>query len=293
MNTVRTLSTATSEAGETYVLGDAVVTFAVPDRAVMSAVGKILRGPEGQVVAHEPHTTVSARSNGDGWLLEVDGAVVQRLAQRTPAARVAEELIATACVAVAGKTNSILIAGAVLTKDGKTLALIGGDLDSARVIGFHLHARRWSAIAFRYAFLSRASLSTIGLHSLAVVSSSSIDQMPTRYRPAIEVSLWYDTGFDLAFYTVEPLVVHSSWLPSTPLTHVVLVDGKIDDEPSLDVGVGPSDARVIGQHADAGSLRVARLTLGTPVASCNILEKWITGAADAPVFSMTHPGAEI
>jgi hypothetical protein len=225
-----------------------------------------------------PTTTVAAYAGHDGWKLEVDGSFVRGLGHSTPIPRVAEEVVAASCAAVAKKTSSILLSGAILAKDGVTIALVGDDLDSAKVLGLHLHARGWAAVTFGYGFLSRATLDIVGLRALASMSSTSIDQIPARYRAAVEGSLWYYSGFDLTFYTVDPLHISSSSLAASTLTHVVIVDGAIEDRPALITDFDDADTGQLRVHPMIQSICIASLILGTPIASCGAIEQWALGS---------------
>ena len=254
--------------------GEAVSLSATSPEVVVALQG-ILRPAARGMSASPASTSVAALLGHDGWQLEVDGNVVRGLAAPTPIPRVAEEVIAAACSAVASKRSNILVSGALLEKDGAAIALVGDDLDAAKVLGFHLHARGWAAVSFGYAFVSGASLEVLGLRALASVSASTIDQIPASYRTAIEASRWYSSGLDLTFYTVDPLVAHSGSAPAAELTHVVIVDGALEEKPSMTADVDPATIGPLGGHSLVQSLQIARLTQGAPIASCDAIERWV------------------
>ena len=260
-----------------HEFGGHLVAFTVASPGVLAALKAVLYSCSRDVPAASAPTRVRALSGRDGWQLEVDGSIVRGLALRTPLPLVAEEMIATACLAVASKTSGFLLNGVLLEKDGAAIALVGDDLDSTKVLGLHLHGRGWAAVAFAYGFVSETSLEVVGQPALVSVSSTAIDQIPPRYRPAIEASLWYDAGFDLTFYTVDPLSIHRRSISSAVLTHVVVVDGELEDSPSLSTDLEAAEIGPLGSHVMIGSVRIARLTLGTPIASCGAVERWVWG----------------
>jgi hypothetical protein len=272
-----TLSGGPVDACAVYEFVDERVGLSTTSGAVAAALRGILRPSEIEAQVSSTSTMVAARAERDGWQLEVDGSLVRGLAQATPIPRVAEEVIATACSAVAEKKSSILVSGAILEKGDVTLALVGDDLDSAKVLGLHLHARGWAAVTFGYGFVGGATLEVAGLRALASMSSTSIDQIPARYRPAIEGSLWYYSGFDLTFYTVDPLAINPCSTPTATLTHVVIVDGALEDRPALTTDVDDADIGPLRRHPLIQSLCIASLTLGTPIASCGAVERWALG----------------
>jgi hypothetical protein len=231
-------------------------------------------------VYHDPvgAIRVTAELTGDLWQILVDDKMVRGLPKSSVPPLVAEELIATACAAAARRQRSILIRGAVLEKDGVGLALIGDDLDSAKALALHLHARRWSAISFGYSFLNPKTLDIVGLQSLAAVSSTSIDQIPRRYRRAIEASKWYDAGYHLTFYAVDPYLVHPDHALSTTLKTMIVIDGDIDETASVQEAFEVRDVGFLENHPMAGSIRIAKMTLGTPIASCDAIEQWFASS---------------
>jgi len=282
-----------AEICDVYDFGGESLAVSASSPDVLAALRKILRPPLAAPLSRTS-TIVGARTGRDGWQLEVDGAVVRGMAFSTPIPRIAEEVIATACSAVAKKRSNILVSGAILAKDGVTVALIGDDLDSAKVLGFHLHARGWAAVTFGYGFVNGATLEVAGLPALASVSSTSIDQIPPRYRGAIEASLWYYSGFDLMFYTVDPLLVHPRAESDVVLTHVVIVDGELEDKPSLTGDIDLARLGTLGVQPLVQYLRFARLTLGAPIASCGAVEQWVLSSPIARdvVVSRQSPNLE-
>jgi hypothetical protein len=224
---------------------------------------------------------ISAELVGDSWHILVDGKMVRSFPLPRVAPFVAEEIIATACAVAARRQRSILIRGAIIAKDGIGLALVGHDLESAKALALHLHARQWTAISFGYGFLNPHTLDVVGLQSLAAISSASIDQIPRPYRRAIEASQWYDAGRHLTFYAVDPYTVYPDHARSTTLKNILLIDGTVDHTAFTDEALVESDTGFLEHHPMRASIRVAKMTLGSPIATCDAIEKWSTSDAIA------------
>jgi hypothetical protein len=218
---------------------------------------------------------IRAVRSDDAWSLYLNDSVLRKLPASSPAPFVAEIAIEAACFAAASSGKAILLRGAFLEKDGVGLALVGSDLASVKVLALHLHARRWSAVSFEYGFLNDQVLEVTGLQSLVTISSSSIDQIPRRYFRAIEASRWYDSGKHLSFYAVDPFAVHPGHSQLTTLTNAIAIDGLVSDMPAMHQDVERRNQLFAG-HSLCSSIRFATMTLGTPIASCDAIEHWLS-----------------
>jgi hypothetical protein len=257
-----------------YDFDDVPIGMESSSAEVLAALDRIMRAR-----AHVPDgspgvVTVAGERTADTWSIRVDGRAVRGLPLANSPPLVAEELIATACAVAARRRLSILIRGPVLERGGEGVALIGDDLDSAKALALHLHARHWTAVSFGYSFLNPHSLNLVGLQSLAAISSTSISRIPRRYRRAIEASKWYDSGSDLTFYAVDPHLVHPGRALSTTLTRVIVIDGTVASHALLDDSCDASEIGFLANHPLADSIRVAKMTLGSPIASCDSIESW-------------------
>jgi hypothetical protein len=258
-----------------YEVGGVPVSFASAIPEILPLLKRILRYEKSGCAVADGPLRVSVIATEDRYNICVDELLVRRLVRTTPAPLVAQELILAACTTVARKIGATLFRGPIVEKDGVRLALVGDDIDAANVLAFHFHSRGWSILTFCYSLVDRATLVVSGLDTLASISSSSIGDIPTRYRSSIEASLWYDTGFDLMFYTVDAACPLSGSSEPMPLTHLIMVDGEIEDLPAI-VGIDDlTQVSALGIEDRTPRFILGRLTQGTPIASCGAIERWV------------------
>lgn len=165
----------------------------------------------------------------------------------------------------------------VIESNDRGLAIVGDDWESALTISAHLCSRGWQYVSGDYALIDSQTLRAVGFEKALHITSSSLTTLPMLYRRAVESSPWYVTKHGIAFYAVDPshAAGRRAWSPSATLRAVIVVDGQIDDRPSLEV-IDPS--RLAQPLIDLGlqwdSVEVTRVTLGTFVETCDLIENW-------------------
>jgi hypothetical protein len=257
-----------------YEIGGVRVLFATAIPEILPLLKRILRYERSGCAIAETPLCVSVIATNDRYNICVDEVTVRGLVRTVPIPLVVQELVSVACTTVAKKIGAALLRGPIVEKDGVCLALVGDDVEAANVLAFHFHSRGWAIRTFRYSFVDRATLVVLGLGALASISSSSIGDIPTRYRSSIEASLWYDTGFDLAFYTVEAAILLAGSSEPSRLTHLITVDGEIEDLPAIFVIDDFTQVSALGIEDRGPGIVLGRLTQGTPIASCGAIERW-------------------
>ena len=170
---------------------------------------------------------------------------------------------------VAGAVTSSLIAdvadhakltvwrAAVVERDGHAVAFVGDDWESGLVLACHLHARGWRLLGGDYALIERETLTVRPTKKLLYATLSIMDELPNAYRRAVEVSPWYSTPHGLAFYAVDPALVHATppWAESGRLRAVLKLDGHAAEFPSLERA---ETFKLAGRHRRAPSSSAGR-----------------------------------
>jgi hypothetical protein len=162
------------------------------------------------------------------------------------------------------------VRASVVEKDGRALAMIGDDWESAITLAAHLHGRGWSYIGSDHVLLDSETLEVLPIQKSLYVNSSAVAQFPMEYRRAVEASPWYVTAQGISFYAVDPRSAghRQTWAAARRLHGVVVVDGSITDRPSL-------------ESLDARSLQADRFTrLGVDWMRVNVVDLHIGGFVD-------------
>ncbi len=106
-----------------------------------------------------------------------------------------------------------------------------------------------------------------------------MDELPNAYRRAVEVSPWYSTPHGLAFYAVDPALVHATqpWAESGRLRAVLKLDGHAAEFPSLERAetfklAGGIDSAELERE----SVAVAELQLGDYAPTSDLVQRWFS-----------------
>ena len=113
---------------------------------------------------------------------------------------------------------------------------------------------------------------------------SFMDELPGKYRAAVEASPWYSTLHDIAFYAVDPTLpcAPSPWAESGKLRAVLRLDGQVSEFPLLE----RAGSFALGDGVESGDLEragvaVAEVNLGDYVTTCDLLERWFSSLTAA------------
>jgi len=165
----------------------------------------------------------------------------------------------------------------VIERQGRGLAIVGDDWESALTISAHLCSRGWQYVSGDHALIDSKTLRAVGFEKALHITSSSLSTLPIPYRRAVESSPWYVTKHGIAFYAVDPsnAAGRRAWSASATLRGVIVVDGQIDDLPSLEV-IRPTQlaAPLLDLGLDWENLEVTQVTLGRFVETCDLVENW-------------------
>ncbi|GAC1305562.1 MAG: hypothetical protein NVS2B3_01540 [Vulcanimicrobiaceae bacterium] len=170
----------------------------------------------------------------------------------------------------------------VIERQGRGLAIVGDDWESALTISAHLCSRGWQYVSGDHALIDSRTLRAVGFEKALHITSSSLSTLPMLYRRAVESSPWYVTKHGIAFYAVDPshAAGRRAWSASATLRAVIVVDGQIDDLPSLEV-VPPAQlgSTLSELKLDWDNLEVTQVTLGKFVETCDLVENWFSSLA--------------
>jgi hypothetical protein len=225
-----------------------------------------------------PDLTISVVANGEAW--EICGADGARkvLTAQSALPRIAGAIASTAITTAAGRRDYKTMRATVIEKGGRALAMIGDDWESAITLATHLHGRGWSYIGSDNALLHPETREVFCVQKSLYVNSSSVSQLPMKYRKAVEASPWYVTPQGISFYAVDPsgTAAGPAWTSSATLCGIVLVDGAMTDQPSLETidEARLRDERFSRLRLDWKDVMVADLRMGGYVETCDLLEHW-------------------
>jgi hypothetical protein len=187
-------------------------------------------------------------------------------------------IVSSATSGAAASRQFTTMRATVIEKEGRALAMIGDDWESALTLATHLHNRGWSYVGSDNALLDPDTRDVFGIQKSLYINASSVSQLPLKYRRAVEASPWYVTAQGISFYAVDPTGAGTgrTWTPSAKLCGILVVDGAMTDSPSLeslDSSLLP-DERFARLHLDWGHVSIADLRLGTFVETCDLVEHW-------------------
>jgi hypothetical protein len=224
-----------------------------------------------------PDVVISVRAN-EAWEIHGLEGSLKLMDAHSPLPQVAGAIVTTIIAHVAANQKYTALRAAVVEKDGRALAFLGDDWESAITLAAHLHGRGWRYIGSDNALLHAESRRVFPVQKSLYVNSSSLAQLPLHYRRAVEASPWYVTPAGISFYAVDPLIAGQpqTWSPSASLAAVVVVDGMIADRPAVETldDISMSGERLSRLNLDWNEVKVVDLRLGGIVESCDLLEHW-------------------
>jgi hypothetical protein len=258
-------------------LADVNVRVEAPDRvlAILDAtLSNVPRFAAGAV----PNVTISVFPKDEVWEIQGGDGARKVLSAQSALPQVGGAIVTTAMGNVAASRDYKTMRATVLEKDGRAVAMIGDDWESAITLAMHFHGRGWSYVGSDNALLDPGTRDVFCIQKSLYINASSVSQLPLRYRRAVEASPWYVTPQGISFYAVDPTGVGTgrTWTPSATLCGIVVVDGVMADSPSLEsLDAGRlSDDRFARLGLDWAHVSVAELRIGGFVDTCDLIEHW-------------------
>jgi hypothetical protein len=258
-------------------LAEINVRIEAPER-VLAVLGATLSVVPRFGSGSEPDVTISVRPKDDVWEIHGLAGSLKILAAQSPLPQVGGAVVTSAVRDVAATRNYKTMRATVVAKNGRALALVGDDWESAITLAAHLHGRGWSFIGSDNALLDPASRDLFPIQKSLYVNSSAVAQFPTHYRRAVEASPWYVTPQGISFYAVDPRAAgqRQTWAPTAVLSAVVIVDGAMTDRPSLESldATSLQSERFARLGIDWSHVPAVDLRLGAFVDTCDLVDHW-------------------
>jgi hypothetical protein len=226
----------------------------------------------------EADVVISVYPKDDLWEIHGHAGSFKVLGAQSALPQVAGAVVTSIVNDVAEKRNCKTVRASVVEKDGRALAFIGDDWESAITLSAHLHGRGWSYVGTDNVLLDPGTLDVFPIQKSLYVNSSSVAQFPIEYRRAVEASPWYVTAQGISFYAVDPHHAGhgQTWALSATLCGVVVVDGAMIDQPSLESVEARNleDERFTRLGLDWTRVHLVDLRLSGFVDTCDLLEHW-------------------
>ncbi len=258
------------------IIADVRVRVEAPERVVTILNATLNRIPRSDT-KYPPEIVISVRLDEAWEIRGLEGSLKVMDAQ-SPLPQVAGAVVTTIVAHVAANRKYAAMRAAVVEKDGRALAFLGDDWESAITLAAHLHGRGWRYIGSDNALLCPETGRVFPVEKSLYVNSSSLATLPLHYRRAVEASPWYVTPAGISFYAVDPHVAgrDETWAPAATLAAVVVVDGIIVDRPAVDSldDVALSSDRLTRLGLNWDRVKVVDLRLGGIVETCDLLEHW-------------------
>ena len=261
-----------------YAFGEAYVAVSGPADA-MSAADRILARLIKKPSSHPLSLSLDI-VRGDTWNIVGSNGVRRHLPRSLSLPLLVDAVVEIAAESVASGLEASVLSGIVLAYEGRGLAIVGDDRDSALVLALHLHARGWSTVSFSKSFVE-SDARALSIPTLPSISSTSIDSLPAAYRSAIEVAPWVSHEHELMFYAVDPMSKQARWRESVRLDDLLVLDGAVESEPRIEAFAGTHDARFLGRDQQRSEVRGNRLTLGKFIPTCDLVERWFAEASQS------------
>jgi hypothetical protein len=221
---------------------------------------------------------ISAQPRTDVWEIRGPDGSLKVLGAQSALPQVAGAVVSSAVAEVAATQRYTAMRASVVQKDGRALAMVGDDWESAITLAAHLHGRGWSYLGSDNVFLDEHKLDVFSIQKSLYVNSSSIAQFPIEYRRAVEASPWYVTAQGISFYAVDPRRAGhvQTWAPSAKLDGVIVVDGLMADCASLESLEERhlKADRFVRLGLDWERVPVAELCIGGFVDTADLIEHW-------------------
>jgi hypothetical protein len=225
-----------------------------------------------------PEVTFYVAPKGEMWQIDAFDGTRKALSLQSALPQVSGAIISSIVGKVAASRDCIALRAAVVEKNGRALAMIGDDWETAILLAAHLHGRGWSYLGGDNVIYESASRRVSSFEKSLYVNSSAVSQLPLSYRRAVEGSPWYVTAQGISFYAVDPTAAGSggAWSTSATLCGILLVDGAVADVPSLETLSANQleDRRFAQLGLDEAHMRAADLRIGGLVDTCDLVECW-------------------
>lgn len=226
----------------------------------------------------DPQIVVAVARKQDAWEIRGHEGALKVLGGHCAMPQVGGAVVTSLMRDTAATRNFRTMRATVLEHEGRALAMIGDDWESAITLAAHLHGRGWSYIGSDNALLDPDSLEVLPVQKSLYVNSSSVSQFPIQYRRAVEASPWYVTPQGISFYAVDPRHAghERTWSHSAALAGVLVVDGTMTERPSIE-SMSPSELqaeRFARFGLDWSRLATVDLRLGSFVDTCDLVEHW-------------------
>jgi hypothetical protein len=200
------------------------------------------------------------------------------LAAQTALPQIGGAVVSRVVSDVATNCNFSTMRAAVIERDGRALAMIGDDWESALTLATHLHGRGWRFVGGDHALFDSSTQEVHCVQKSLYMNASSVSQLPVRYRRAVEASPWYVTPRGLWFYAVDPSAtgMEHTWTPAAKLASVLIVDGAMVDVPLIEpIAMRQlKEERLARFGIDWNTVGVADLRVGAYVETCDLIEHW-------------------
>jgi hypothetical protein len=258
-------------------LADVNVRVQAPDSVLAILDATLLNVPR-FASSTMPDLSISVSPRDEIWDIHGADGSHKVLTTQSALPQVGGAIVTSAIGSVASSREYTTMRATVLEKDGRALAMIGDDWESAITLATHLHGRGWSYIGSDNALLDPATREVYCIQKSLYINASSVSQLPLLYRRAVEASPWYVTAQGISFYAVDPSGTRTgrAWTPSAALCGIVVVDGLMTDTPSLE-SVDSSrlrDERFTRLGLDWAHVSVSELRIGSFVDTCDLVEHW-------------------
>jgi hypothetical protein len=258
-------------------VADVKVRVEAPER-VISLLNMTLSNVPRFDANHDPDFTIAVVAHADMW--EVRGIDGSRcvLALQSAMPQVGGAVVTLAVTDIAASCAYRTMRAAVIERNGRALAMIGDDWESAITLATHFHGRGWRYVGCDHALFDPVTHRMLAIQKSIYVNASSVSLLPTRYRRAVELSPWYVTPRGISFYAVDPTQagMQQTWTAAGKLCGVIVVDGAMADIPALDWidAKRRHEGRFAGLGIDGDAIGIAELRIGGYIETCDLIEQW-------------------
>jgi hypothetical protein len=226
----------------------------------------------------EAEIVIAVHSKDDAWEIQGLPGSFKALGTQSALPQIAGAVVMSAVHAVAANRKLKTMRASVIERDGRALAMVGDDWDSAITLAAHLHGRGWSFVGSDNVLLDPETLEVFPIQKSLYVNSSSVTHFPMEYRRAVEASPWYVTPQGISFYAVDPHFAghRQTWASATLLQGIIIVDGTMMDRPSLEsVDENRLQSESLSRlGVDWTRVGVVNLHLGAFADTCDLVEHW-------------------